>query len=135
MNPTFPPDPSPEPPESELELCLRDLFRREDPPAALAQRLLARAAHRPAPVFRPWRRTPAARLAAVLLALCACLVVGLVHRRQVENQQAQQAQARLRMALQITTSELDWAENSITRDLAPPRGAPPVHGRKEPKRP
>lgn len=112
--------------EAELEQHLHDLYRSEDPPAALTGRILAHARKPRGRTHGPWLRRRAAlvSLCVVLLAACVYIAVGVVHRRQVQARQAQEAQARLEYALQITTGELNWAETQISEDMhAGQRGA------------
>ncbi|TAN20590.1 MAG: hypothetical protein EPN33_14570 [Acidobacteria bacterium] len=112
--------------EAELEQHLHDLYRSEDPPAVLTGRILAHARKARARTHGPWLQQRAAlvSLCALLLAACAYIAIGVVHRRQVQAQRAQEAQARLAYALQITTGELNWAEAQIAEDMhAGQRGA------------
>lgn len=113
---------------AELDDALRGLLRREPAPAGLRERILARAqAREDLPARRPRdagrRRTMALRLGAAALAACALVTVGIVRQRQIEARQAMEARTRLLYALQITTRELNWAEQKVNRDLATP-GAP-----------
>lgn len=113
---------------AELEDALRGLLRREPAPAGLRERILVRAqAREDLPARRPRdagrRRTMALRLGAAALAACALVTVGIVRQRQIEARQAMEARTRLLYALQITTRELNWAEQKVNRDLATP-GAP-----------
>ncbi|MGH9542252.1 MAG: hypothetical protein ACRD2H_10260 [Terriglobales bacterium] len=117
--------------DAELEQELRALLRREDAPAGLMARVLARAgAQRTSPrrakppAVRLRRHAPALSLGAVLIAAGAFVTAGLVHRRQVEARQAQEARACLLYALRMTTRELSWAERKVNQDMAAPGGAP-----------
>lgn len=105
--------------EAELEQHLHDLYRNEDPPAALTRRILAQARKRGAHTDGPWlqRRAALVSLCVVLLAACVYIAMGVVHRRQMQARRAQEAQARLEYALQITTGELNWAETQISEDM------------------
>lgn len=103
--------------EPGMERRLRELFRGEEPPAGLTERLLARA-REGRPRRSPRGRRLLATLAAVLLAASAGTMLSVAHHRQVQEQRAQDAQAQLLRALQITTGELNWAEVSIHRDMA-----------------
>lgn len=103
--------------ETGIERHLREMFRGEEPPAALTERLLAHA--RGAQPRRACRaRRLLAALAAVLLAASAGTVLGVTHYRQAQALRAREAQARLLYALQITTGELNWAEVTVHRDMA-----------------
>lgn len=112
--------------EAELEQHLQDLYRSEAPPAALTGRILAQA-HKPrGRTHGPWLQRHAAliSLCAVLVAACVYIAVGVVHRRQVQAREAQETQARLEYALQVTAGELNWAEAQINEDMQPgQRGA------------
>ncbi|MGH9395195.1 MAG: hypothetical protein ACRD1E_13560, partial [Terriglobales bacterium] len=112
--------------EAELEQHLHDLYRCEEPPGALGERILAHARERRAATVVPWRRrhAPLLSFCAALIAACAYLIFGAVHQRQVQAQRAREAQAHLAYALQITTDELNWTENKIMQDMnAGPKGA------------
>jgi hypothetical protein len=98
-----------------IETALRTTFRPEDAPAALTKRILASAAS-PAPAQR--RRTPILGMAGVAVAAAALITAGIVHERRVEVRQEQLAGARLAYALQLTTQDLNWAEQKVNQDLA-----------------
>ncbi|MGH2470215.1 MAG: hypothetical protein ACRDGF_09080, partial [Chloroflexota bacterium] len=69
---------------------------------------------------RVWlrRHAPLLSLCTALLALCVYLALGVIHQRQRQRRQAQEAQSHLLYALQITSGELNWAEAAIHRDMA-----------------
>ncbi|HEY7855346.1 MAG TPA: hypothetical protein VIC32_02800 [Terriglobales bacterium] len=96
-----------------IETALRTTFRPEDAPAALTKRILASAAQ---PAQR--RRTPILGMAGVAVAAAALITAGVVHEHRVEVRQEQLAGARLAYALQLTTQDLNWAEQKVNQDLA-----------------
>lgn len=122
--------------DAELEHKLRAQLRREDAPAGLTARVLARADEQRAslrrakpPAARLRRHAPALSLGAVLIAAGAFVTAGRVHRHRLEARQAQEARAHLLYALQMTTRELSWAEHKVNQDMAAPGAAParPAH--------
>ncbi|HXR98283.1 MAG TPA: hypothetical protein VN709_10630 [Terriglobales bacterium] len=102
-----------------IEGALRTLFRPEDAPTALSKRILASAA-KPA----PRRRTPMLGMAGVAVAAAALITASVVHEHRVELRQEQLAGERLAYALQLTTQDLNWAEQKVNQDLAVGPGKP-----------
>ena len=88
---------------------MRDIFRREEPSAGFAQRVIAAAAREKHERWMyVWRRA----IAAVLL-LCVGLAVTSIAREQQRRQREEQAAEQLRLGLNITSKEVDKAERVI----------------------
>ncbi len=141
MNKTPPADPAV---GTELENRLRELYRCQDPPAGLSDRILLRTRELPvaqhsmhslawlsAFALPAWlRRHAFLSLSSALLITSALIALGVVHRRHMAALRARQAQTRLFYALQVTNNELNWAENQIHRDISGSKARPAAWNQK-----
>ncbi|MGH9736079.1 MAG: hypothetical protein ACRD8A_15990 [Candidatus Acidiferrales bacterium] len=100
-----------------LEQELKKAFRRTDPPAGFAERVLARAAKEEPKRVRERRRFQWFGMSGLRLAVtCAlCLIVGasgLMYQHQ-RHKEGEQAKEQLMLALRITSSKLEIASDGI----------------------
>lgn len=100
-----------------LEQELKKALRRADPPAGFAERVLARAAKEESKRARGRRRFQWFGISGLRLALtCAlCLIVaasGLMYHHE-RHQQGERAKEQLMLALRITSSKLELANQGI----------------------
>ncbi|HEX5423992.1 MAG TPA: hypothetical protein VFW94_10610 [Candidatus Acidoferrales bacterium] len=109
-----------------LEQELKKALRRADPPEGFAERVLARTAKEESKRARERRRFQWFGMSGLRLAVtCAlCLIVaasGLMyqHERYERHQQGEQAKEQLMLALRITSSKLELANQGIRQINSP----------------
>ncbi|HTU33271.1 MAG TPA: hypothetical protein VMF66_05670 [Candidatus Acidoferrum sp.] len=107
-----------------LEQELKKALRRTDPPAGFAERVLARAAkEEQAKLAREKRRFQWFGMSGLRLGVtCAlCLIVaasGMIYQHE-RHQQGEQAKEQLMLALRITSSKLEIANQGIRQINSP----------------
>jgi hypothetical protein len=98
---------------------LRSALRRLEPPAGFVERVMARLAARPAPragwaeAVRSFFRMPRLRWAAVGIAACLLLVIGVAQYQREQRAQGEMAKVQLKQALHIASSKLNLARKRV----------------------
>lgn len=106
--------------QDKLEQELRRALRREDPPEGFADRVLARTRPALAPKTGLWERAlglmhvPAFRLAATAALFFAVVAGGIEYRQErLERAAGEAAKRQLMLALRITGSKLQYAQQKV----------------------
>jgi len=111
-----------------LDNELRNLLKRQEPPAGFAEGVMARLDERPAPVTFTRRLSaffgqPALRWVAVAAVVCVIAVVSIVQhqRRQRMRERAEQAISALEIARSELNTALQQAQHMTVQAISAPR--------------